>query len=108
MPINDLYNSGYIIKRPTNVSDGAGSTTPGLTVVCTTDGRMRQLNGNEVIANDKLGQQTSHRFYCPIIDLKFLDRILNPTDNKYYEVRLVNNPWDANEFLQADCIYKEE
>lgn len=108
MPIDDNFISGFTIKRPTQVSDGAGSFTPGLSTVATVSGQMRQLLGNEIIENDKLGFKTTNRFYCMVTDIKPFDKLLNPKDGLNYEVRRVHNPMSMDEFLQVDCEFKEE
>lgn len=108
MPIDSYYKSGFTVKRVTNVDDGAGSFTEQLSDLVSTYGRMRPLNGNEILANDKLNYRTTHRFYCPVIDIQPEDKIYDATSEKYYEVKSIKNPMEMDVHLEVDCEYLED
>lgn len=108
MPIDSYYKSGFTVKRVTNVDDGAGSFTEQLSDLVSTYGKMRPLSGNEILANDKLNYRTTHRFYCPVIDIKPEDKIYDSTSEKYYEVKSIKNPMEMNVHLEIDCEYLED
>lgn len=102
MGINDHYISGFIIKRPvqTNVNGIATETFSDLSEV---NGRMRPLTGNEVLANEKLGLKTSHRFYCDVIDAEERDRIYDSNKIKTYDIKFVKNPMEMDHHFEIDC-----
>lgn len=108
MSIDSYYKSGFTIKRVTNVDDGAGSYTEQLSDLVSTNGRMRPLNGNEILANEKLNYRTTHRFYCPVTDIKPDDKIYDTTSEKYYEVKSIKNPMEMDSHLEVDCEYLED
>ncbi len=108
MSIDSYYKSGYTIKRVTSVDDGAGSYTEQLSDLVSTYGRMRPLSGNEILANEKLNYRTTHRFYCPVIDIKPEDKIYDSTSEKYYEVKFIKNPMEMDSHLEIDCEYLQD
>ena len=108
MSIESYYKSGYTIKRVTNVPDGAGAYTEQLADVVSTYGRLRPLSGNEILANEKLNYRTTHRFYCPVIDVKPEDKIYDSNSEKFYEVKFIKNPMEMDSHLEVDCEYLED
>ena len=103
MGIGSYLVSGYEIYRPTDVDDGAGSSTEQLIKLADTQGRMRPLTGNEILANEKLNLITTHRFYCAITDVREGDYIYDSVKGKYYEVRFVKNPMEMDDHFEIDC-----
>lgn len=103
MPIDSYYISGFIIKRPVETNDGGGVMVLSFSDLLTTSGRMRPLTGNEILANEALGLKTSHRFYCPVIDVNEKDRIYDSNKNKTYEIKFVKNPMEMDDHLEIDC-----
>lgn len=108
MSIDSYYKSGFTIKRVTNVNDGAGSYTKLLSDLIATYGRMRPLSGTEILANEKLGVITTHRFYCPIISVRPDDKIYDSNSDKFYEIKFIKNPMEMNDHLEVDCEYLED
>lgn len=108
MGIESYLVSGYEIKRVTKVDDGAGSWTEQLAKVSDTVGRLRPLNGNEILANEKLNLITSHRFYCPVIDVNEGDYIYDTVKSWLFEVKFIKNPMQMDEHLEIDCLFKKD
>lgn len=108
MPIDTYYKSGFTIKRPIPSVDSGGSPVETFSDFLTTSGRMRPLTGTEILANEKLGLVTSHRFYCPVIDVEEKDRIYNSTTENTYEVKFVKDPMEMGDHLEIDCKFIEE
>lgn len=103
MPIDSYYKSGFTIKRAVNTVDAGGSPIETFSDLSITYGRMRPLNGTEILANEALGLKTSHRFYCPVIDVVEKDRIYDSDRNKTYDIKFVKNPMDWDSHLEIDC-----
>lgn len=108
MGIETYWVSGFEIKRVTKVDDNAGSYTEQLSKVSDTVGRLRPLSGNEILANEKLNLITSHRFYCPVIDVNEGDYIYDTVKPRLFEVKYVRNPMDMDEHLEIDCLFKKD
>lgn len=103
MPVESYYKSGYMIKRAVNTNDGGGVVIQTFSDLVATYGRMRALTGTEILANEKLGLVTSHRFYCPVIDVEEKDRIYDSNKSKTYEIKFVKNPMEMDSHLEIDC-----
>lgn len=103
MPIDSFYTSGWVIKRPVVTVDSGGSPVKTFSDLLSAYGRMRPLTGNEILANEKLGLVTSHRFYCGVIDVEELDRLYDSTNGKTYEIKFVKNPMQMGVHLEIDC-----
>lgn len=108
MGIESYLVSGYEVQRVTKIDDGAGSYTEQRNKVNDTNGRMRPLSGNEILANEKLNLVTSHRFYCPIQDVTEGDYIYDTVKDKFYEVKFVKNPMEMDDHLEIDCLFKKD
>ncbi|PKM75033.1 MAG: hypothetical protein CVU92_03405 [Firmicutes bacterium HGW-Firmicutes-17] len=106
MPVRDSFIPGYEIKRPT-VSNENGVAKETVSTVASVSGRMRPLSGNEMIKNEKMGYTTTHRFYCDVVEIQPMDSIYDSVKNKTYEIKLIVNPMEMDEFLQIECEYKE-
>lgn len=103
MSIDSYYRTGFTIKRPVSTVDAGGSPIELFVDLTAVDGRMRQLNGTEVLANEALGLKTTDRFYCAVIDVEEKDRIYDSVNDKTYEIRSVNNVMEMDSHLQIDC-----
>ncbi len=108
MPIDSYYKPGFTIKRPVRTVDSGGSPVETFSDFLTTSGRMRPLTGTEILANEKLGLVTSHRFYCAVIDVEEKDKIYNSNTGNTYEVKFVKNPMEMGDHLEIDCKFIEE
>lgn len=104
MGIESYYVGGYEIHRATKSVDAGGSVTESLSKQSDIVGRMRPLSGDEILANEKLGLITSHRFYCPVTDLKYGDYILDTVKSQLYEVKFVKNPMEMDDHLEVDVM----
>lgn len=107
MGIESYLVTGYEIYRPTNLDDGAGSSTEQLIKLADTTGRMRPLTGDEILANEKLNLITSHRFYCPVQEIQNGDYIKDTVKDQLYDVKFVKNPMEMDDHLEVDCKIKE-
>jgi len=103
MPIDSYYRSGFTIKRATLLNDGGGVMVKTFIDFASTDGRMRPLTGNEILANEKIGLKTSHRFYCAVNNAIEADRIYDSVYQKTYEIKFIKNPMEMDDHLEIDC-----
>jgi head-tail adaptor len=101
--IEDYYRSAYTIMRPINTVDSGGSPIETFSDLISISGRMRPLNGSEILTNEKIGIKTSHRFYCGVIDVVEADRIYDGLNLKTYEIKFIKNPLEMNDHLEIDC-----
>lgn len=103
MSIDSYFKPGYSIKSVTNTPDGAGSFTKTYTEHANVSGRMRPLTGSEILANEKLGAITTHRFYCPVITVAETDRIYDENNDRIYDIKFIKNPMEMDDHLEIDC-----
>lgn len=103
MSIDSYYKSGYMIQRPVSTVDAGGAPIESFSDLTSTYGRLRPLSGNEILANEALGLKTSHRFYCPVLDVVEKDRIYDSNKSKTYEIKFVKNPMEMDSHLEIDC-----
>ncbi len=103
MSIESYYRTGFSVKRPVSVSDSGGSFTTTFADYAAISGRMRPLTGTEILANEKLGLKTSHRFYCAVLSAVESDRIYDSVNDKTYEIRFIKNPMEMDDHLEIDC-----
>lgn len=104
--ISNYFTPGYKIKTASNTPDGGGGIVVSYSIAATIPGRMRMLNGNEIIQNEKKSLVTTHRFYCDYTNVITATSKIEAPDGSIYEVKLINNPMEFNEFLQIDCELK--
>ena len=98
--ISKYYESGIVIQRLTQVSNGMGGYTDTWSTHLTINGRIRPLNGNERLSADKTTLFATHRLYCDVIDIKESDRVLY--NSKIYQVKFVSNVMNFDRHLQVD------
>jgi SPP1 family predicted phage head-tail adaptor len=98
------YNIVFSVENYSSTADGlGGQTNPVWTLVCEVNGRRRLLSGNEIIANEKRGYNSTHRFYCDYTSsITEGQRIVY--GGEYYSIKFVDNPHNENEFLQIDVL----
>ena len=99
--IEDYFVSGFNTKRPTVTNVKGIATTTYTAVLTNISGKLRTLTTTEITQNEKQDEETTHRFYCGIIDIRYKDVITK--DNVNYEVKIVNNPLGLGKFMQVDC-----
>lgn len=103
MPIGSFYTAGFKIKRQSLQNDGGGVFSPVFTDYLNITGRLRPLTGNEILANERIGLKTSHRFYCDVISVIETDRIYDSSSSKSYDIKFIKNPMGMNHHLEIDC-----
>ncbi|WP_200415941.1 phage head closure protein [Virgibacillus salexigens] len=93
-----------IVQRYTSASDGQGGETNEWTTHLEISGTLDKLNGDEVLANEKLGIVSSHIFIVfDVLDITELDRFI--IDNKIYRVKDVDNPMNMDRQLEITLEY---
>ncbi len=107
MSLSNWFKLEFEILTPTEINDG-GILTKTYSVALTVPGLMRQLNGNEVFANEKLGYKSTHRFYCDVDTIDIMQLIKHTPSGKYYEIRNIKNPMEFNHHLEIDCEYNPD
>lgn len=101
--IEDYYIDDFKVKRQTLQNDGGGVFTPVFTDYSNVKGRLRPLTGNEILANDRIGLKTTHRFYCDVINVIVTDRIFDSVSSSSYDIKFIKNPMQMNHHLEIDC-----
>jgi SPP1 family predicted phage head-tail adaptor len=100
------YNIVFSVQESTATADGLGGQTETWSAVSglgEVNGRRRLLSGNEIIANEKRGYNSTHRFYCDYTSsITEGQRIVY--GGEYYSIKFVDNPHNENEFLQIDVL----
>jgi len=99
MSVNDFFTSTITVQRAVNVPDGLGGYTTGWTAHLVTPGLVRPLRGSEKLVGGKLAARSTHRMYCPVIDITADDRVV--FDGATYGVTFVDNPMNMDMFLQV-------
>lgn len=95
------------IQRYASIDDGMGGTTKGYVDHLTVDGYLDQLNADEILANDRLGQVSSHVFITfEIADITRTDRVI--IDNEIYHIKDVDNPMNMDKQLEITLEYTGE
>ncbi|WP_373894460.1 phage head closure protein [Virgibacillus sp. CBA3643] len=93
-----------IVQRQTVISDGQGGESFQWSDHLTVDGTLDKLNGDEVIASEKLGILSSHIFILfEILDIKRTDRMV--IDDMIYQIKDVDNPNNLNRQLEITLEY---
>lgn len=94
-----------IVQRYKQSDDGAGGTIQAWEDHIEISGTLDQLDGDEVLASDKLSELSSHIFIIfEIVDVKVEDRFI--IDEKIYEVKNVDNPNNMDCQLEIKLEYK--
>lgn len=101
--IDKYYGEGFKIKRQSLQDDGGGVSVPVFTDVMDVSGRLRPLTGNEILANERIGLRTTHRFYCDVISVIPTDRIYDSNSSSSYDIKFIKNPMSMNHHLEIDC-----
>lgn len=93
-----------IVQRHAQVDDGAGGTRQEWVKHIEISGTLDQLNGDEILASDKLGQLSSHIFIIfEIVDVKITDRFI--INDEIYQVKNVDNPNNMDRQLEIKLEY---
>lgn len=93
------------VQRYEQVDDGAGGKEYNWENHIEISGTLDQLDGDEILASDKLGELSSHIFIIfEIVDVKAEDRFI--IDEKIYEVKNVDNPNNMDRQLEIKLEYK--
>ena len=85
--------------------DGMGGTIGGgWETHLTVEGYLDKLQGDEVLASERLGETSSHIFITfEIVDITSSDRM--KINGKYYDIKDVDNPMQMNEQLEIRVMY---
>lgn len=95
------------IERYTEKDDGMGGVIYDWDEVGTINGYLDQLEGDEILASDKLGELSSHIFIIfEMVDVKRGDRFI--IDDEIYNVTNVDNPLNMNRQLEIKLKYTGE
>ena len=91
------YYTVHQLENFTEVRDDFGGAIQASGVIVGCSGLLRPLNGNEVIASEKLNVLSSHLIYCPIDTPISSTTIVDDT----YTVEFVKNPMSMNHHLEV-------
>src|SRR5690625_1124822 len=96
-----------IVQRYMKKDDGMGGTDYGWGEHIEISGVLDQLDGNEILASDKLGELSSHIFIIfEMVDVKRGDRFI--INDYIYDVTNVDNPNNLNRQLEIKLKYTGE
>lgn len=96
-----------IVQRYMEKDDGMGGIEYGWENIDEISGVLDQLNGDEILASDKLGELSSHIFIIfEMVDVKRGDRFI--IDDEIYNVTNVDNPNNMNRQLEIKLKYTGE
>ena len=96
-----------IVQRYMEKDDGMGGIDYGWESIDEISGVLDQLNGDEILASDKLGELSSHIFIIfEMVDVKRGDRFI--IDDEIYNVTNVDNPNNMNRQLEIKLKYTGE
>lgn len=96
-----------IVQRYSEMDDGMGGVEYGWEEIGQISGVLDQLDGDEVLASDKLGELSSHIFIIfKMEDVKRGDRFI--INDEIYNVTNVDNPNNLNRQLEIKLKYTGE
>jgi len=91
------YPHRLAVSRKTSISDGIGGFTETYNTVGSLSDvscHMRQLNAKEIIINDKMSVQATHRAYCDDISITTSDLVwitlYGETTSDLFDVQTIN------------------
>lgn len=95
------------VQRYTQVDDGIGGTRNEWIDHIDVEGALDQLDGDEVIASERLGELSSHVFILfDIVDVTRSDRMI--IDGDIYRIKNVDNPMNMDRQLEIKLEYTGE
>ena len=100
--ISHLLNISVVIQRKTQSVDDYGNYKDTYTTSSTVNSRRSALNGTQILANQKLGFETTDKFFFDeSVDILTSDRVYYGSE--YYQVMFNDNPQDLDYFKVAVC-----
>jgi head-tail adaptor len=101
MPISSgLLIETFYPQTLAETSDGQGGSTLVYTDSTAFRGRLSSLPIDERMSADKVTVFASHKLYCNFVTIDETQRIHNSDSTKYYQVKGVVNPSNANSHLE--------
>ena len=101
MPISKgLFNQTFTPQTKTITDDGMGGRTTSWADGTAFRGRLSSLPVNERLSNDKTTVYASHKLFCDNQTITEEYRIRNSDSTKFYEVKGIINPSNANHHLE--------
>lgn len=98
---------GATVLRYQQVDDGMGGYDYEWAPHIEINGTLDQLQGDEILASDKLGELSSHIFIIfEIVDVKRGDKFV--INDEIYDVTNVDNPNNLNRQLEIKLLYTGE
>ena len=93
-----------LVQRYKQVDDGAGGKEYKWDDHITIEGTLNQLDGDEILASDKLGILSTHIFIIfEMVDVTEQDRFI--INGMIYDVKNVDNPNNLNRQLEIKLKY---
>jgi head-tail adaptor len=106
MPLpSGLLNQTFYPQTLTEVSDGQGGVSLQFTDGTSFRGRLSSLNSNEILSNNKLTLNSTHKLFTDYMAITPTQRIRNNANTRFFDVVGIINPSDANSHLE---IYVKE
>ncbi len=107
MPISKgLYNQTLTLQSVTETADSQGGVTSVWADVGNFRGRISPLSSAERLAQNKVGQFTSHWVYCDPMIVTTANRIkydYSTTGTAYFEILGITNPSEAYHHLEINA-----
>lgn len=99
----EKYFYPITIQRRTGGTGSLGGPVDVFATHLTVDGVLRQLpsGAGEQHSSNKASEQSTHRMYCRIADIKVADRVY--AGGNSYNIIAVNDVMGFGELLQVDC-----
>ncbi len=99
-----LFNQTFTPQTLTETSDNAGGFTKAWADGTAFRGRLSSLPVNERMSSDKATVYSSHKIYCDNQTITESQRIRNSDSTRFFEVRGIVNPSDANHHLEITVL----
>jgi SPP1 family predicted phage head-tail adaptor len=95
-----LFNNTLTLQTLTETDDGQGGITTSWTNGGSFRGRISPLTSQERMAQDKTGQETTHKIYCDNMTVIPKDRI--KWGDVYFEIIGIINPSEMYHHLEIE------
>lgn len=87
--ISDYYTQNFTVTRISSSIDSDNFDIQSPVVYYSGKGSLEPLNGNERVFNDKYESYSTHRLFCPIINILESDSIT--VESRNYYIDLIQN-----------------
>ncbi len=105
MSFTGLLNQTFYPQTLTQTSDGQGGFTESWTDGTSFRGRLSSLNSNEILSNNKLTLNSTHKLFCDWQQFNPTSRIRNSDSTRFFSIVGLINPSDVNHHSE---IYLKE